>query len=132
MLIVNHKHATLLEQTTTMHLLLNRGRMDANIDPQLPIVSAPIAPVDKPGRPKNSINLHSKQPSGIANRLKAAGINWIESFGAAIKANDKQLLTLWLRLLPYLVVTGGHRRVKHFKGRASKAAVKALEDLEAR
>jgi hypothetical protein len=79
-----------------------------------------------------SSNLHSKYPSSIAKHLKAAGVDWIESFAIAIKRNDKALLTLWLRLLPYLIVTGGHRRPKRFKGRASKAAIAALNDLEGR
>jgi hypothetical protein len=80
----------------------------------------------------NTVNLHSKQPSGIAVRLRAAGVDWIASFGVAIRTNDKELLSLWLRLLPYLVVTQGHRRVKKIKGRASKAAVQALTELEGR
>jgi hypothetical protein len=82
------------------------------------------------GRPIGSSNIHSKYPSSIAQRLKAAGVNWIDSFGVAIKANDKELLALWLRLLPYLIVTQGHRKVKRSKGRASKAALAALDELE--
>ncbi len=82
------------------------------------------------GRPKDSVNIHSKQPSSIAKRLKAGGIDWTASLGAAIKTNDKQLLTIWLRLMPYLVVTGGHRRMKRAKGKASKAALAALDELE--
>ena len=89
--------------------------------------------------PKNSsgvrlhtLNTHSKQPSGIAVRLRKAGIDWIASFGAAIKANDKELLSLWVRMLPYLVVTGSHKSPKRLKGRASKAALAALDDLEGR
>ncbi len=78
----------------------------------------------------NTSNLHAKHASSIAKRLKLAGVDWIESFGVAIKRNDKQLLTLWLRLLPYLVVTQGHRRVKKGKGKASKAALNALAELE--
>jgi hypothetical protein len=101
--------------------------MDADIVPTQPIVTRSMP---KGGRPVGSTNLHSKYPSSIATRLKAAGIDWIVSFGAAIKSNDKQLLTLWLRLLPYLIVTQGHKRVKHFKGRASKAALQALDELE--
>ncbi len=84
----------------------------------------------KRGRPVGSSNIHSKHPSSIAIRLKLAGVNWIDSFAVAVKRNDKQLLTIWLRLLPYLVVTGGHRRVKRSKGRASKAALEALAELE--
>ena len=104
--------------------------MDAPIDPP----QSPIVPTDPPknkgGRPKNTVNIRSKFPSGIAKRLKAAGIDWIPSFGAAIKRNDKALLTLWLRLLPYLIVTQGHRRVKRLKGKASVSALKALDALE--
>ena len=84
----------------------------------------------KRGRVIGSSNIHSKQPSGIATRLKEHGIDWIPAFGKAIQRNDKQLLTIWLRLLPYLIVTQGHRRVKHMKGKASKAAIAALTDLE--
>ena len=84
------------------------------------------------GRPKGASDLHSKHPSSIAKRLKLAGVDWIVSFGQAIKRNDKQLLTIWLRLLPYLIVTAGHRRPKQLRGRASKAAIAALEDLEGR
>jgi len=65
-------------------------------------------------------------------RLKAAGVDWIASFAIAVKTNDKELLSLWLRLLPYLIVTAGHRRVKRGKGRASKAAMEALTELEGR
>jgi hypothetical protein len=103
--------------------------MDAEIVPTPPIVPPPKHPG---GRPKNSVNIYSKQPSSIATRLKAAGIDWIPSFGAAIKRNDKALLALWLRILPYLIVTHSHQRVKRIKGRASKAALDALKDLEER
>lgn len=85
-----------------------------------------------PGRPLNSSNIHAKQASSIAKRLKLAGIDWIVSFGKAIQRNDKQLLSLWLRLLPYLIVTQNHKRVKRLKGKASKAAMQALADLEGR
>lgn len=93
----------------------------------------PIQPaVSANGVRLNTANLHSKQYSGLAQRLKAGGVDWIASLGAAIKRNDKQLLVLWLRLLPYLIVTQGHKRVKRSKGHASKAAVQALVDLEGR
>ena len=78
----------------------------------------------------DTVNLHSKQPSGIAVRLRKAGIDWVASFGQAIKRNDKQLLTLWVKILPYLVVTQGHRKIGRRKGRASKAALQALNELE--
>ena len=102
------------------------------------ITNQSIAPIDetrKGGRVVGSSNIHSKQPSSIATRMKALGIDWVESFAVAIKRNDKQLLSLWLRLLPYLIVTGGHRRVKRLdrmKGKASKAALAALDALEDR
>ena len=92
----------------------------------VPIQSA--APVN--GVRLNTSNLHSKHPSGIAMRLKASGVDWVASFGVAIKKNDRVLLSLWLRLLPYLIVTQGHRRVKRMKGRASRAALQALDALE--
>ena len=82
------------------------------------------------GHPVGVSNIHSKYPSSIAMRLKASGVDWIPSFGAAIQSNDKVLLSLWLRLLPYLIVTQGHKRMKRGKGRASKAALQALHDLE--
>jgi|ERR1019366_996196 hypothetical protein len=84
----------------------------------------------KRGREIGSTNLHSKYPSSIAKRLKLAGVDWIDSFAIAVKRNDKALLSIWLRLLPFLIVTQGHKRVKKFKGRASKAALQALDNLE--
>jgi hypothetical protein len=96
----------------------------------VPIQLAGTTSPNRPGVRLNTTNLHSKQPSGIAHRLKAAGVDWVASFAIAIKRNDKQLLTIWLRLLPYLIVTHGHARVKKFKGHASKAALKALDALE--
>jgi hypothetical protein len=83
-----------------------------------------------PGVRLNTTNLHSKQPSGIAQRLKAAGVDWVVDLASAIQRNDETRVNMWMRLLPYLVVTQGHRRVKRFKGKASKAAVRALEELE--
>jgi hypothetical protein len=113
-----------------MRLFGNRRRVALNIDLNKQILTD-ISPSErKPGVRVNTANLHSKQPSGIAVRLRQAGIDWIVSFGAAIKANDKELLSLWLRLLPYLIVTKGHQRVKKFKGHASKAALAALNELE--
>lgn len=106
-----------------MRLIHNRGVVGMEIDPTLPTVP-------RAGRPVGSSNIHSKYPSSIALRMKALGVDWVASFAIAIKRNDKQLLTLWLRLLPYLIVTGGHKRVKRMKGRASKAALAALDQLE--
>jgi len=93
---------------------------------------SPEIPPSKGGRPLGSSNLRSKQPSGIAVRLRKAGVDWVASFAVAVKANDKELLSLWLRLLPYLIVTQSHRKVKKSKGRASRAAMAALAELEGR
>lgn len=79
----------------------------------------------------NTVNLGSKQPSGIAVRLRSAGVDWVASFAIAVKRNDKQLLALWVKLLPYLVVTHGHQRITRSKKmKASKAALQALDALE--
>ena len=101
--------------------------MRENMDTTNPIVAHPMS---RGGRPLGTTNLHSKHPSGIAVRLKAAGIDWVVDLAEAIKRNDNTRISIWMRLLPYLVVTQGHRRVKRFKGKASKAAVRALEELE--
>lgn len=87
---------------------------------------------NKPGVRINTVNLGSKQPSGIATRLRAAGIDWVADFAAALKAHDEARLALWLKMLPYLVVTNSTRRTKRSKGRASKAALAALDALEGR
>lgn len=87
-------------------------------------------PFAKGGRPKNSSNLHSKYPSSIAMRLKRAGIDWVVDLATALKARDDARIALWMKMLPFLVVTQGHRHVKRSKGRASKAALAALTELE--
>ena len=96
----------------------------------VPTQSIPPVMPHNGGHPVGVSNIHSKYPSSIAMRLKASGVDWVASFGVAIKKNDRVLLSLWLRLLPYLIVTQGHRRVKRMKGRASKAALSALDALE--
>jgi len=98
----------------------------------VPIQSSAIVPASKVGVRLNTSNLHSKHPSSIAQRLKAAGVDWIVDLAAALKANDKERIALWMRMLPYLIVTQGHRKIKRTKGRASKAALAALDDLEGR
>jgi hypothetical protein len=92
--------------------------------------TASIEVKSKRGRPVGSTNLHAKHPSSIAFRLKLAGIDWIVDLANAIKRDDETRINMWMRLLPYLVVTQGHRRPRRFKGRASKAALQALTDLE--
>jgi hypothetical protein len=85
------------------------------------------------GKPKGSDGLHAKHPSAISKHLKMLGIDWIKHFGDAIQQNDVELLSLWVKILPYLIVTGGHRQTsisRKWKGKASKAALMALESLE--
>ena len=97
--------------------------------PKLPNTVS-LTHVNKGGRPSGSSNLHSKQPSALATRLKTAGVDWVADFAAAIKLNKRERIAMWMKLLPYLIVTQGHRRVKRSKGRASKAALAALAELE--
>lgn len=87
-------------------------------------------PKSKGGRPMGSSNSSSKQPSAIAQAFKKAGLDWKTDFAIAIKANNRNRIKLWLRLLPYMVTTGSKTRGKKIKGRASKAALKALEAME--
>lgn len=87
-------------------------------------------PMGKRGRPFGTSNLHSKHPSSIAVRLKQAGIDWVVDLAQAIQANNETRINMWLKLLPYLVVTQGHRQPRKKKSRASKAALEALEELE--
>lgn len=84
----------------------------------------------KAGRPIGSSNLHSKHPSSIAVRLRKCGLDWVEDLARALRANDRERIAVWMRLLPYLIVTQGHRRPKRPKGRASRAALEALKELE--
>lgn len=39
---------------------------------------------------------------------------------------------MWIKLLPYLVVTQGMRQVKKSRHKASRAAIEALDELEGR
>jgi hypothetical protein len=89
-------------------------------------------PTHAGGRPVGSSNLHSKYPSSIAQRLKRAGVDWVVDLAAAIQANNETRINMWIKLLPFLIVTTGHRRVKRMKGRASKAALSTLAELEGR
>jgi len=85
-----------------------------------------------PGRPKGARNLHAKHPSSIGRKFMAAGLDWQTDFALAIKANNRVRIKLWLRLLPYLVTTTNRVHVKKWKGKASKAALIALDALEGR
>jgi hypothetical protein len=85
------------------------------------------------GRPKGARNLHAKHPSAISKAFARAGLDWKQDFARAIKGNDRERIQLWLRLLPYLITQTNHStRVKRWKGKASKAAMVALEALEGR
>jgi hypothetical protein len=85
-----------------------------------------------PGHAKGARNLHAKHPSSLARRLKAAGVDWIVDLAAAIKANDRERIAVWLRLLPYLVTTSNKLSVRRWRGKASRAALVALDALEGR
>lgn len=95
------------------------------------------------GRPKGARNLHAKHPSAISRAFRKAGLDWQTDFALAIKAaNDRALppasralarqrIALWLKLLPYLITQTNHSTsVKRWKGKASRAALIALEALE--
>jgi hypothetical protein len=103
------------------------GAYSVEILPTQPTIAATMP---KGGRPVGSSNLHSKYPSSIAQRLKAAGVDWVVDLAAAIKADNLTRINMWMRMLPYLIVTQGHRKIKRGKGKASKAALAALAELE--
>ncbi len=69
-------------------------------------------------------------PSALAQSFKKAGLDWKADFAAAIKANRRDRIKLWLRLLPYMITTNHRAKVKKWKGRASRAALIALEAME--
>ena len=95
-----------------------------------------------PGRPSGARNLHAKHPSSLARRLQAYGVDWVGCLAKAIKAADSANLSgieraqaredirMWLKALPYMVTTTNKVPVRKWKGRASKAALVALEALE--
>lgn len=87
-------------------------------------------PWPKGGRPKGFNGMRSKMPSAMAQRFKAAGLDWQTDFALAIKANKRERIKLWLKLLPYLITTSSRAKTRTWKGRPSKAALIALETLE--
>ncbi len=103
--------------------------MDENIDTT---VTPTVHPMDKKGRPFGTTNLHSKHPSSIATRLKSAGVDWVVDLANAIKTDNVIRINMWMKMMPYLIVTSGHRKIKRGKGKASKAALIALNALEGR
>jgi len=84
------------------------------------------------GRKKGSKFPNVRHPSSLAKAFKRIGLNWQEDFGQAIKKNDRRRIALWLKLLPFMQTKTGALSTKKFKGRASKAAVEALDILEGR
>ncbi len=91
--------------------------------------NASLSVARKRGRQIGSSQLDSKQHTSISIAFKRAGLDWRENLAHAILANDQRRITLWVRLLPYLV-SKNHKNVKRGKGRASKAALAALDELE--
>jgi hypothetical protein len=84
-----------------------------------------------PGRPPGIRGpLNSKHPSSMGRKFLKAGLDWQTDFALAIKGNKRERIKLWLRLLPYLVTTHNVVKVKKWKGKASKAALIALQALE--
>jgi hypothetical protein len=113
----------------------------------LPVNGAGV-PIDKlhasTGRPKGARNLRAKHPSSLAKRLKLHGVDWVECLALSIKAagnmdykpalraQARDDVRMWLRALPYLVTTTNTVKVRKWKGKASKAALVALDALEGR
>ena len=85
------------------------------------------------GRPKGARNLRAKHPSSIAKAFKRAGLDWQTDFALAIKNNNGRRIKLWLKLLPYLITQTNHStKVRKWRGKASRAAIVALDALEGR
>lgn len=92
----------------------------------------PVEPKNKGGRPKGFSGRSSKMPSALAQAFKKAGLDWKEDFALAIKANKRDRIKLWLKLLPYMITTSSRAKVKRWKGKPSRAAMIALEALESK
>ena len=91
----------------------------------------PLAKLNRStGRPKGARNLHAKHPSSVARRFKKAGLDWADDFAKAILADNRERIAFWLKMMPYLITTTNKARVKKWKGKASKAALIALQALE--
>lgn len=94
--------------------------------------AAGTIPKAKIGRPKGFDGRQSRQMSALALAFKANGLDWKKDFSDAIKANRRERIKMWLRLLPYMITTSYRPKVRKWKGRPSKAAVIALETMEGR
>jgi hypothetical protein len=93
-------------------------------------MQAKAEPKGKPGRPKGFDGTRSRMPSALAQAFKANGLDWKKDFSDAIKANKRDRIKLWLKLLPYMITTTKRAKVGRWKGRPSKAARIALEAME--
>lgn len=82
------------------------------------------------GRPKGFDGTRSRMPSALAQAFKQNGLDWKKDFSDAIKANKRERIKLWLKLLPYMITTTKRAKVSHWKGKPSKAARIALEAME--
>lgn len=97
--------------------------------PQPPAIEVGSTSRNRGGRPRGFDGTRSKMPSAMAQAFKRAGLDWQVDFALAIKANKRDRIKLWLKLLPYLITTSV-KRGKRWKGKPSKAALIALETLE--
>lgn len=84
----------------------------------------------KGGRPVGFDGTKAKMPSALAQAFTRHGLDWKKDFAEAIKANKRERIQLWLKLLPYMIATSQKARVRRWKGKPSKAAMIALETLE--
>jgi hypothetical protein len=91
--------------------------------------SASIDATHKRGRAWGSSQLNSNTHTSISLAFKRVGLDWRENLAKAILDNDYKRIALWIKLLPYLV-SKNHKHTKRTKGRASAAALKALDALE--
>jgi hypothetical protein len=123
------------EQTRILNTIADNQRTFATSSILPPVNGAGIelTKLNKsPGRTKGARNLHAKHPSSIAKRFQKAGLDWAQDFAIAIKLDDKERIAMWLKLLPDLVTTTNKLRVRKWRGKASKAALVALDALEGR
>lgn len=77
----------------------------------------------------NLSNLHSKPPSAIGRAFKRVGADWKEDFARAVIARDWQVINMYMKLLPFLVVTGGKDKPPKRKA-ASADALQELTKME--
>lgn len=88
--------------------------------------------VPKPtGRPKGCRSSpNAKKASFLSKRFKKLGLDWQKDFAEAIKANKRERIKLWLRLLPYMLSNVNNRKAGKWNGKASTAAKLALDAME--